>query len=264
LARNFCRCTRYDFILRVCVSIGLTRLVFQMYRQTIVIWLYVGQRTGHRGRICEKPGFRRRVVETFAHLGYYTAQVGRLLQTFRDYLQGEIFKGQEYQNPCSLTVNMGPRLSRNVGDNLKDLKDYLICGPKKCYVKRPLAARPSRCSNSYLITGIVIKCARIWPGYFSKFILSGMKVHYNILVALMTHHDQIYCRLTAPALLSYSHSSCCCSQHIIQQMHSVIKHLWQTPTPSGFGTMCHAQIVITKVYKPTYHYVCSTHLCKND
>ena len=56
-----------------------------------------------------------------------------------------------------------------------------------------------------------------------------MKVYYNILVALMVHHAQIYCRVTAQPVLPCSYSSCSYSQHIIIQQ------------------MFHAQTVKTKI-----------------
>ena len=41
------------------------------------------------------PGFRREVYEICALPGYYTAYSGNSLSSFRDYLSGPIFKGQE-------------------------------------------------------------------------------------------------------------------------------------------------------------------------
>lgn len=52
-----------------------------------------------------------------------------------------------------------------------------------------------------------------------------MKVHYSILVALMAHHAQMYCLVTATPVLPYSYSSRSYSQHIIKQMRSVMHHL---------------------------------------
>jgi hypothetical protein len=184
-----------------CLSVCWLLLHALSFKRTHRQYLYgvrPGERAGHR-RTCEKPGFHRCVVEAFVHLGYYTAQIGSLLQTFRDYFPGVIFKGQEYQNPHSWTANMGPIgspetsvtttklrcvLSRDNGG----LKGRIVLRSKKCYVRRPLAARPSRCSNPYSIFSshvLLENDARICPGYLSKFILSEMEVNYNILFTVV-------------------------------------------------------------------------------
>ena len=59
-------------------------------------------------------GFRREVAENCCILGYYAANSGNLLPTFRDNLSGPTVRVQE----PTLHLEDGTEMSRNVGKKL--------------------------------------------------------------------------------------------------------------------------------------------------
>ena len=50
------------------------------------------------------------------------------------------------------------------------------------------------------------------------------------------------------ASVCYSYNACSCNQYIIQQMQSLIHHLWHTSTPTCLALRCYPwAVIITKV-----------------